>query len=186
MRYSLFSSTVAVLAVCSNAAFGALTATQIAENINTLTSKSKDLQEPANSLNTVNGPLLAVGQGPFPQIITGLHNIVTTATEDVRQMKDSQALTETTDQDTVYDAFRDFASAHSELLNILIGKSGLFSTVPFIGQPLVAVLRSDEDAIDSLTYSLVDLIQSRAADIESVGQTLSASVTATEDSYSGL
>lgn len=66
MRSSLFSSTVAVLAVCSNAAFGALTATQIAENINTLTSKSKDLQEPANSLNTVNGPLLAVGQGPFP------------------------------------------------------------------------------------------------------------------------
>lgn len=82
------------------------------------------------------------------QIITGLHNIVTTATEDLRQMKDSQALTETADQDTVYDAFRDFASAHSELLNILIGKSGLFSTVPFIGQPLVAVLRSDEGAID--------------------------------------
>ncbi|KAK6209380.1 hypothetical protein LQW54_006368 [Pestalotiopsis sp. IQ-011] len=108
MKSSLFSSTVAILAVCSNATLGALTATQIADNINILTYKSQDLQVPANALNAVNGPLLAVGQGPFP-------DIVSTASIVIRQMQGSQALTKTADQDTVYDAFRDFASVHGEL-----------------------------------------------------------------------
>lgn len=82
------------------------------------------------------------------QIVTGLQDIVSTVSDDVSQMQSSQALTETADQDSVYEAFRDFASVHGELMNILIGKSGLFSAVPFIGQPLVVVLRSDEGAID--------------------------------------
>jgi hypothetical protein len=33
-------------------------------------------------------------------------------------------------------------------LNILIGKAGLFSTVPFIGQPVAAVLRQIENVVD--------------------------------------
>lgn len=37
---------------------------------------------------------------------------------------------------------------HQELLNVLIGKAGLFNTVPFIGQPVAAVLRAVESVVD--------------------------------------
>ena len=35
-----------------------------------------------------------------------------------------------------------------QFLNILIGKAGLFNTVPFVGQPLAAVLRQLENVLD--------------------------------------
>jgi len=44
----------------------ALTAQQIVQNIQTLTTKSQALQAPAQSISIVNGPLILIGQGPFP------------------------------------------------------------------------------------------------------------------------
>lgn len=44
----------------------ALTAPQIVENINIITSLSQNLQGPANSINLLSGPLFLIGQGPFP------------------------------------------------------------------------------------------------------------------------
>jgi len=44
----------------------ALTAQQIVDNINMLTVKSQALQGPANSITIINGPLIIIGQGPFP------------------------------------------------------------------------------------------------------------------------
>ena len=41
-----------------------------------------------------------------------------------------------------------FVRVHQVLLNILIGKAGLFQTVPFIGQPVAAVLRQVEAIVD--------------------------------------
>lgn len=43
---------------------------------------------------------------------------------------------------------------HQELLNILIGKSGIFSTVPFVGQPIATVLRAIEGVVDVSLPSL--------------------------------
>jgi hypothetical protein len=37
---------------------------------------------------------------------------------------------------------------HQVLLNILIGKAGLFNTVPIIGQPVAAVLCQVEAVVD--------------------------------------
>jgi hypothetical protein len=62
--------------------------------------------------------------------------------------------------DAIFEAFREFVRVHQALLNILIGKAGLFQTVPFIGQPIAAVLRQVENVVDvrdfltppSLTY----------------------------------
>ncbi|ETS74734.1 hypothetical protein PFICI_13218 [Pestalotiopsis fici W106-1] len=186
MKSSMMKSAVAALALCSNAVLGALTAEQIVDNINTLALKSQDLQEPATSITAVNGPLLAVGQGPIPQVINGFRDIIQTATDDFSDMKGTAAITEAADQDSIYDAFRDFVRAHQEVLNTLTGKAALFSTVPFIGQPLAAVLRQDESVLDTLTFSLIDLIQSRAADIDSQGQNLSKTVATCIDAYSGL
>jgi hypothetical protein len=43
-----------------------LTAPQVVENINTITSLSENLQVPANNINFLSGVLLLLGLGPFP------------------------------------------------------------------------------------------------------------------------
>jgi hypothetical protein len=42
------------------------TPAQVVSNIKMLTQKSQALQAPAQSISLVNGPLLLIGQGPFP------------------------------------------------------------------------------------------------------------------------
>jgi hypothetical protein len=50
---------------------------------------------------------------------------------------------------------KQFVRVHQVLLNVLIGKAGLFKTVPFIGQPVASVLRQVEAVVDaSHTLSL--------------------------------
>jgi hypothetical protein len=56
---------------------------QIVDNLKSLTEKSQKLQAPAQSITIINGPLVVVGQGPFPSIITGLTDLVTTGTEHI-------------------------------------------------------------------------------------------------------
>lgn len=54
--------------------------------------------------------------------------------------------------DAIFEAFREFVRIHQMLLNVLIGKAGLFSTLPLIGAPIAAVLRQVESVVDvSLT-----------------------------------
>ena len=100
------------------------------------------------SITIVNGPLIIVGQGPFPQIIAGFTDIISTATTAIAQMQGTPPVTTQADASAIADAFREFVRVHQVLLNILIGKAGLFQTVPFIGQPVAAVLRQIESVVD--------------------------------------
>jgi hypothetical protein len=43
-----------------------VTAAQVVDNINIVTTLSQNLQAPANSINLLSGPLFLIGQGPFP------------------------------------------------------------------------------------------------------------------------
>lgn len=53
-----------------------------------------------------------------------------------------------------------FVRAHQILLNILIGKAGILTNVPFIGPPVATVLRSVEGVVDvsepSAELSVID------------------------------
>jgi hypothetical protein len=55
------------------------TADDIISGINSITSQLQSLQAPANSLNIINGTLIIVGQGPWPQILAGTASVVATA-----------------------------------------------------------------------------------------------------------
>jgi hypothetical protein len=48
----------------------------------------------------------------------------------------------------IADAFRAFVKVHLLLLDALIGKGGLVTTIPFVGPPVAAVLRSIESVVD--------------------------------------
>ncbi|KAF1933716.1 UVI-1h [Didymella exigua CBS 183.55] len=180
------------------------TPAQVVTNIDLITQKSQALQAPAQSINLINGPLILIGQGPFPQIITGFADIVSTATTALSQIRGMPPVPAGDESNAIFDAFREvrhvlplgvamlltyslqFVRVHQALLNILIGKAGLFSTVPFIGQPVAAVLRQVESVVDTIAFALIDTVQSRAADLQAQTQSLDGTLTTTINAYEGL
>merc|ERR1711879_1053271 len=133
----------------------AITPAEVVTNIKSITTKSMALQSPAKSVTIVSGQLLLIGQGPFPEIIRGFADIVTTATTAIAQMQGMPKEPAGASTDAVFEAFREFVRVHQALLNILIGKAGLFSTVPFVGAPVAAVLRQIEKVVDTIAFMLI-------------------------------
>ncbi|CAG5171171.1 uncharacterized protein ALTATR162_LOCUS7287 [Alternaria atra] len=162
------------------------TPAQVVSNIQMLTQKSQALQTPAQQISIINGPLILIGQGPFPQIIIGFTDIVTTATTALAQMQGMPPVPAGEQSDAIFNAFREFVRVHQALLNILIGKAGLFQTVPFIGQPVASVLRSVEGVVDTIAFGLIDTVQSRASDLQSQANSLSGTLQVCINSYDGL
>jgi hypothetical protein len=87
-----------------------LSPAQVVSNIRTLTQKSQALQAPAQSITIINGPLIVIGQGPFPQIITGFTDIVSTATTAIAQMQGMPPVPAGADSDAIFDAFREVST----------------------------------------------------------------------------
>jgi hypothetical protein len=85
----------------------AITPAQVVDNIKTLTAKSQALQRPAQSISIINGPLIIIGQGPFPQLIVGFQDIVVTGTTYISQMSDMANVPAGQQSDDIYDAFRE-------------------------------------------------------------------------------
>jgi len=115
----------AALAAFSVPAFAAVTPAEAVANIRTLTTKSQALQAPAQQINILNGPLIVIGQGPFPvcpeqsrhhlypmltakqPIILGFGEIVTIATAAIAQMQGTPPVTSAVDAKAIADAFRE-------------------------------------------------------------------------------
>ncbi|KAF3046211.1 hypothetical protein E8E11_009286 [Didymella keratinophila] len=163
-----------------------LTPAQVVSNINMITQKSEALQAPAQNITIINGPLIIVGQGPFPQIIAGFVDIVSTATTAIAQMQGMAPVPAGQPSDDIFDAFREFVRVHQALLNILIGKAGLFQTVPFIGQPVAAVIRQIENVVDTIAFGLIDAVESRTSDLQAQANSLSGSLDVCIQKYEGL
>jgi hypothetical protein len=86
------------------------TPAQVVSNIQMLTQKSQALQAPAQSISILNGPLIVIGQGPFPQIIVGFTDIVTTATTALSQMQGMPPVPPGEQSDAVFRAFREVST----------------------------------------------------------------------------
>lgn len=63
-------------------------------------------------------------------------------------MQDAEPISDQASSQDIFTAFHEFVQVHQVLLNILIGKAGLFESTPMIGEPIAAVLRQEEAAID--------------------------------------
>jgi hypothetical protein len=90
------------------------------------------------------------------KVILGLTDIVATATGYIADMSGGSKVTYVGDEAlAIADAFRAFVKAHQLLLDALIGKGGFIASIPFVGPPVAAVLRSIESVVDvSYTYSV--------------------------------
>ncbi|KAG9375524.1 hypothetical protein A1F94_013899 [Pyrenophora tritici-repentis] len=139
----------------------AISAAEVTVNIKVVTQKSMALQQPAQSISLVNGPLILIGQGPFPKLIFGFADIVTTATAAIFRCKACPR--SLLAQPPMQSSRHSFVRVHQALLNILIGKAGLFQAVPFIGQPIAAVLRQIEGVVDEFLPSFSSSLCNGAA-----------------------
>ena len=83
------------------------TPTEIVATIKELTKRSQALQAPAQSISLINGPLIIVNQGPFPQICKGLEEIVSTTIADVSRMNGMKPVTAGSDANMISDAYRE-------------------------------------------------------------------------------
>ncbi|KAI1109694.1 UVI-1 [Nemania sp. NC0429] len=182
----LFSKVFTAGALMAATVMAALTPAQIADSLKKLTDQSQKLQGPAQSITIVNAPLIIIGQGPLPAIIAGFTEIVTTASAALSMSSDTPKITNQADDDLVFDAFRGFVRAHQILLNILIGKSGILTNVPFIGPPVATVLRNVEGVVDAIAFFLIDTAQGRTGDIESEASSLGDTLDLAIQRYQGL
>ncbi|KAF7528766.1 hypothetical protein G7054_g10077 [Neopestalotiopsis clavispora] len=185
MQLSISKFAVAALGL-SNIVAAALTPAQIVDNINIITAKSQALQVPATSITLTNGPLIVVGLGPFPPIIAGFADIVRVVTSDIALMQGTPQVTAAAEVKAIADAFREFVRVHQVLLNILIGKAGLFTVVPLIGAPVSAVLRQIEGVVDSIAFSLIAIVEGTANDIAVQRQSLDGTINVSITTYNGL
>ncbi|KAI0862910.1 UVI-1 [Xylaria cubensis] len=183
----LFSKIFTAGAVMAASAMAALTPSQIADNLNTITVQSRNLQVVAQSITIVNAPLIIVGGGPFPKIISGFTQIVTTATVSINSWDGTAPITTDADAQLVFNAFRTFVRVHQDLLNILIGKAGLLESVPVIGPPVAAVLRQIESVVDTLAIDLINTVQvaTTSKNIESDANSLGGTLDLCIEKYSG-
>ncbi|KAK3349596.1 UVI-1 protein [Lasiosphaeria hispida] len=180
MRLSLLST----LAVLAGATSAQLRAGAVINNIETLTTESRNLIEPAGQIDILSGPRLLAGEGPLYVVITGFGDIVKTAISAINSMgiqgvklpldaaDPAVKRSETAATDIIYgaedsaaiaDAFRTFVDVHKQLLNVVIGKAGVLISVPYIGLPMAKALRLVEAVIDSIAYSLIDTVEATAS-----------------------
>ncbi|KAK4141745.1 uncharacterized protein C8A04DRAFT_30586 [Dichotomopilus funicola] len=187
-----FRSLFAGAAILAAPIMAALSPEQIAAGINSITEKTQALQAPAQSITLVNAPLIIIGQGPFPEIIAGFADIVSTATSLANQIgastvKKREALSaRQSGAEVVSDAFRAYVRVNQALLNILIGKAGLLEQVPLVGAPVASALRGVEAITDSIAITLINLFEERAAELTSDANSNDATLTITIQKYEGL
>jgi hypothetical protein len=97
---------VIVAAATCIPALAALNPTQIVLNMGLLAQKSQALEPQALSITTINGPLIHFDIGPFPKLLAGFKDIVTTANIATAQMQGSTPIDEGAEAVHVADSFR--------------------------------------------------------------------------------
>ena len=83
------------------------TPSQVVDTIKQLTQKAHAIQQPAHSITLVNGPLIVIGQGPFPQIQAGLVEMVKIANAFIPGMQSMPPVAADSDAVTIFDAYRE-------------------------------------------------------------------------------
>ncbi|KAK3389110.1 hypothetical protein B0T20DRAFT_464762 [Sordaria brevicollis] len=178
MRFSLIAAIASFGSVMAQPVTRAVTDQQVTDGLKLLTDKARALQEPAQSITIINAPLIVIGQGPFPRIIVGHNDIVSTSTALISQFPGTEPFGDKCAAITT--SFKEFVRVNQAYLNILIGKAGLLTQAPFIGQPMATSLRQVESVYDEISITLINLCESTAtglsADANSLGSTLDLAI----------
>lgn len=163
-----------------------LTPAQTQDELRRVTGKFNALLPLSQSITIINGPLVIIGQGPFPPIIASFTDILTTVTTLLAQHQGTEPSKDEEESKRLLISVVTLVATAQQEFNTLIGKAGLFNTVPFIGQPLAAVLRQVESVFDTLFFALIDNYPTVAADLQTQSESFNTTLTQTINSYDGL
>ncbi|KAI9858239.1 MAG: hypothetical protein M1824_004409 [Vezdaea acicularis] len=163
-----------------------LAAPDVVSAIDVVTAKSQSAQGPANQINIINIALAVTGQGPIPNVIARLSDIITTVTTTITALAGTSPFTVKSDEDAIVKSLTTFVQVHQALLNILIGKAGLVpNLLPFVGPPLAAVLRQLESVVDTIAFEIIDLVPDNGADATKQKDSLDVTLQASIDAWNG-
>ncbi|KAG0585492.1 hypothetical protein KC19_2G016300 [Ceratodon purpureus] len=166
------------LALCHAVAGQATQAEQIVQAFKEVTTLSDDLRIETQKINLVTAPLFGpkVGQG-FNAIITRVGQAGT-----MLQSPNMKALG-AADAKTVVAALTTFVEVHQALLNVVIGKHGVLTLIPYF-EPIRQALVALEATVDSFAFYLIAVIPTEkpAADQQfgSLGVTVSLAISTYE------
>ncbi|OBT81767.1 hypothetical protein VE02_09398 [Pseudogymnoascus sp. 03VT05] len=156
----------------------ATTPQQVVDGFRLLIQKAKALEPVAKSITIVNAPLIVILSGFTDQIKNG--NTL------IELLKDGPTGLTQADENLIFDAYKEFASAEKSTQTILIGKADVVRNVQIVGPPVAAVLRQLEGVIDSISSTLTQKIVSQAQDFESEANSLGSVLDLSITKYDGL
>ncbi|BFI32652.1 hypothetical protein MPTK2_4g07930 [Marchantia polymorpha subsp. ruderalis] len=158
----------------------ALTATteKIVEGLKTVTDMSAQLRVATQKINIFNAPQ----QGAV--IASGFAVIIQKVSEGiVRVDRVTSGPLPDADAQIVVDALTTFVQVHQALLNVVIGKHGILTMIPFF-EPIRMALVSLEAVIDRLAFDLIALIPTQKSSATIQFQKLDVTLKDAEDTYS--
>lgn len=154
----------------------------IQETFKEITTLSNNLRIDTQKINLINAPL----QGP--KIAQGFAGIISKVSEaNVALSGDSEAnakLSPLGDDDAklVVKSLTIFVEVHQALLNVVIGKHGLLTLIPFF-EPIRLSLVSLEQAVDSFAFVLIGLIPTQKPAAETQFGSLGVTITTAIQTY---
>ncbi|KAH6849620.1 hypothetical protein B0I37DRAFT_352199 [Chaetomium sp. MPI-CAGE-AT-0009] len=133
-------SLVAGVALIAAPVMAALSPAELVERINELTKKSQALHAPVDSITIVNAPLVAVGRGPLPEIMTAGADILSTATGLMSSLDGIPQDANEAEVTMILDAFHDCVHVNQDLLTLIVSKTDPFKAIPVVGRVVTVLL----------------------------------------------
>ncbi|KAK4096765.1 hypothetical protein N658DRAFT_480112 [Parathielavia hyrcaniae] len=164
-------SLVAVVGLIASPVIAAVTPAQIADALNQLTSKAKDIQPVAESITFTNSLLLITEEGPYAEIIAKYTEIVTLATS-LLSRQDGTPVEAGADATLVLNSYKQFVTENYIAFEILTDKANFLVRTAFIGLRVADVLDEVEDVYITIGLTLAELVESRAEEIDRQTNTL--------------
>ncbi|KAK4244525.1 hypothetical protein C7999DRAFT_35132 [Corynascus novoguineensis] len=152
-----FRSLVAGVALIAAPVMAAISSTELVERINDLAGKVQAVQIPVQSMTVVSAPLVVLGRGPLPGIITAGAGILSSAAGTLWIMDGVPQDLTVADADKIYAAFSDCVHACQKLLSAMSSKAVLVKAVPVLGGPGFALWDQFENFANAIAASSINV-----------------------------
>ncbi|KAI0147669.1 hypothetical protein GGR57DRAFT_505569 [Xylariaceae sp. FL1272] len=181
----MLASQIFVWATVAITGFANLVPPQVVSNLQELERQTQSIIPTVNEINLANGLLAFPGTGPLHDALGGLVDLTQTANAHITQFAGSDQVTNKSDADAIYNAYRDFISNFKTLINTFNNKAGAYTILPAVGQPIVHAFENNKQAMDEYAIKLKEMVPSYDTAIEDQVMSLDNALEAAIARYSG-
>ncbi|KFY33596.1 hypothetical protein V494_07478 [Pseudogymnoascus sp. VKM F-4513 (FW-928)] len=183
MRFSVAATALFALAVATPSAANQWTV-QLTKDLHGLAVSTRSIWGPAGTITRVDGPLFEDNLGNFPEIVGGLKAVVKKVNDVTASLPHEFPGVQLKDMYPIDWAYDDFLIDQQILMNLLNLKAYKFGdSVPIKADPLLAVLKELEPAIDCFADAAKLLFLPEPHLLENKRQTLKKTIQAVINNY---